>query len=189
MTPHESLISIEFLRSILRLNESTGELFWVRRSASLFKDGVQSAEHNCAIWNGRYADTKAFTTRSGAGYLHGSIGDKKYLAHRVVYAIHYGNWPIGTIDHIDGNKRNNVPANLRDVSHMDNMKNQRMRSNNTSGVMGVSFNKDRNNYESHITINGKKKCLGRFASLSEAAEARHAAELVNGYHGNHGRTT
>lgn len=189
MTKSESAISIEILRTLLRLDADTGALYWMPRSVSQFSTLRQSAAQNCAIWNGRFANTLAFTTKQGMGYLHGSIGDVKFLAHRVVFALFHGHWPHFTVDHINGKKTDNAPANLRDVPHQTNMKNQTRRVSSTSGFMGVHFDRKRLTYEAYITINGRKKSLGRFARLDDAVTARFNANAQYGFHENHGRIT
>ena len=41
------------------------------------------------------------------GYRKLKFGGKQYLTHRVAWLLHHGCWPIGDIDHIDGNPSNN----------------------------------------------------------------------------------
>lgn len=53
---------------------------------------------------------------------------------------------------------------------------QKTRSNNTSGIKGVHFDKSRGKWEARITFKGKTRVLGRFATIQEAAEARREAE-------------
>jgi len=40
----------------------------------------------------------------------------------------------------------------------------------TTGVLGVSFNKKTGKYEASIKINGKKKYLGLYTTIEEAYE-------------------
>ena len=48
--------------------------------------------------------------------------------------------------------------------------------NNTSGHIGVSFDKTRNKWMAYIKLNGKMKNLGRYNSYEEAVAARENAE-------------
>lgn len=80
------------------------------------------------------------------------------------------------VDHIDRNGLNNTRANLRWVTRTENIWNRGMHKSNTSGYKGVSYNKSREKYSAYITVEGKRKHLGYFTSVENAAEARHTAE-------------
>jgi hypothetical protein len=56
------------------------------------------------------------------------------------------------------------------------LKSDKPQSNNTSGVKGVSYDKNRGLWAAEIKIRGKKHFLGRFAKLEDAAAARKLAE-------------
>lgn len=61
-----------------------------------------------------------------------------HWCHRVIWQLVHGQIPDDmTVDHKDGNGKNNLVANLRLVSHAVNMRNRRMGTNNTSGITGV----------------------------------------------------
>ncbi|WP_038953007.1 HNH endonuclease, partial [Bradyrhizobium japonicum] len=112
----------------------------------------------------------------GAGFLSGdylrvSINHKIYLVHRLVWKMVTGEEPVGYIDHIDGNRFNNAWANLRDVTHDQNMWNAKLFHNNTSGYRGVSFIQSHGMWRAAISVNGKKKHIGYF----DTAEAAHVA--------------
>lgn len=186
MTRNESEVSIALLRRILRLDVDTGRLFWLRRDVDLFKTGKQTDEHNCAIWNGKHADTEAFITQNGSGYLFGFIGNKMFRAHRVVFAMHYGRWPEYEVDHINHIRSDNRPINLRDVTRQENTRNQSIRRANKTGVTGVGFSKLHNKYEAYIGVDGKKKHIGLFLSKEDALSARKDKELEHEFHENHG---
>ena len=186
MNAFEAGISIAELRRLVSLDAETGRLYWRRRSEPDFC-GAKNPARACNTWNSRFAGKEAFCTLSGNGYLHGALHYRKVCAHRIVFALHHGRWPSNTIDHINGVKTDNSPENLRDVKHIENMRNQKARSNNTSGVTGVSLDSSRRKFEAYITVSGEKKCLGRFDSISDASAARSSANEAVGFHENHGR--
>jgi len=108
------------------------------------------------------------------------------LAHRAAWAHFYGELPPIHIDHIDGDPTNNTIGNLRSVTIQENGLNKKIPVTNTSGVMGVRFNKSRHTWTAQITHKRKKFHLGYYTSKAEAQAARHAAEVVLGFHKNHG---
>ncbi len=182
------LPSPEVLRQLLRYEPETGKLFWKERSPKWFKDGQKSASHNAAVWNVKYSHKEAFTAIASHGYRTGAIFDRKYLAHRVAWAIETGMWPREEIDHIDGDRLNNTFGNLREATSSDNSRNLKRFSNNTSGVTGVMWDKVKSKWVAQIYLGqGKTKWLGSFSSVEEAAAARAAANIKFGYHENHGR--
>lgn len=80
------------------------------------------------------------------------------------------------IDHIDGNQLNNCKNNLRICYHKDNMKNQKKRVTNKSGVIGVHWDKSRNKWCATLKIDGKDVLRKRFNTIEEASQARREAE-------------
>jgi hypothetical protein len=104
------------------------------------------------------------------GYRKLKFCGKQYLVHRVAWLLHYGVWPSGDIDHIDGNTSNNRIKNLRDVSHSINLQNRKSATRkNKTGFLGVV--KRRNKYAAHIYKNGKQVYLGLFTTAQEAHQA------------------
>lgn len=189
MTKHESGISIELLHRLFEIDKKEGRLFWKPRDSSLFWPKKRSAEHACANWNSRYAGKPALNSVDGSGHLTGRIFDKLFHAHRVIFAMDHGVWPTGSIDHINGDPSDNRPENLRDVTHQENHRNQRLRKNNTSGSIGVNFNKARNKWQASIMVDYKAIHLGFFLSKEAAIEARESAQKKYGFHANHGEVT
>ncbi len=186
MNAMESRLPVETLSRLLRLDVETGRLFWLRRDFDLFPKGpFQSRDFK--NWNARCAEKQAFLTRSSGRYFHGSIFGEKLLAHRVVFALFHGHWPVGTVDHINGDSFDNRPANLRDVPHIDNCRNWPLSKASSTGVTGVSRTRNRGQYEAYIGVRGRKITLGRFDDINAAAQARKQAEREHGFHPNHGR--
>lgn len=179
------LPSPEELRQLLRYEPETGKLFWLPRSEADFKDSRRGRKHDAISWNSRFAGRVAGTVCSG-GYIKVSIFDRRYGAHRLAWMLHYGASPVGVIDHINGRTDDNRIANLRDVTQLENSRNARLSSNNTSGVNGVSWKRERGMWSAWIMHDGRQVHLGYFASKAEAAAARAAADAACMYHPNHG---
>ena len=120
------------------------------------------------------------------GYHRVSINYKHYKVHRLVFLMFHGFLPEN-IDHIDGNPLNNKIENLRKVTTSQNMQNAKRYSTNTSGVKGVSWEKDRKKWKVQVMLNRENNIIRNLESL-ELAELV-AQELRNKYHGeftNHG---
>ena len=126
-------------------------------------------------------------TKRPAGYMSANIDKKMYLIHRLVWLYINGSFPKGFIDHIDGNKQNNSIDNLRDVTPEESNKNLPTPTDNTSGVIGVSWSNHGNMWLARINNNKKTVNLGYFKDFEDAVSARKQAEVNYGYHENHGR--
>lgn len=175
------------LRELLQYDAESGRLFWRERDVSLFTDGRYAATRNAAIWNTRYAGAEAFTCASSHGYLHGTIFARHFSAHRVAWALYYGEWPQNDIDHINGIRTDNRISNLRDVTVLENRRNAAIPRSNTSGVMGVCWREAEAKWFAYIQVNRKFVNLGFHAEFSAAVDARKTAEARYGFHPNHGR--
>lgn len=113
------------------------------------------------------------------GYLYVSIGRRKYIMHRLAWLYVTGEWPKNDIDHINGIRSDNRIANLRDVSRAENIQNTRAaKSNSTSGLLGVTFDRARNKWAAAITTDGKITHLGRFDEKHEAHKSYIEAKRV-----------
>lgn len=100
------------------------------------------------------------------------IDGNRYYCHRLAWAMYWGVWPTGFIDHINGNRSDNRISNLRDVDRTVNRQNvKRAQRNNKSGLLGVSTEKGR--FCARIFVEGKQKKIGLF----KTAETAHAAYL------------
>jgi len=53
--------------------------------------------------------------------------------------------------------------------------NRGIRSDNTSGIKGVSWHKQASKWRAYVQVENKEKHLGYFTTLKEAAAARNAA--------------
>lgn len=111
---------------------------------------------------------------------------KNYLAHRLAWLYMTGIYPEDEIDHINGIGTDNRLINLRNVSKVENNRNKRLPSNNTSGISGVYWAAYCCKWRSQITIERSIKHLGYFGNLIDAVCARKNAEIEHGFHKNHG---
>lgn len=73
-------------------------------------------------------------------------------------------------------KFDNRKQNLRFVTLSQNSMNQHLRTNNTSGITGVSWHKGKQKWCASIGINRKQIALGSFAKFEDAVLARKNAE-------------
>jgi len=178
-------IDPKLLRKMLRYEPDTGKLFWLARSPDMFPEGERSNAWRCANWNSKWAGKEAFTAITSRGYLHGRIFGQAYFAHRVIWALANGAWPIAWIDHRDRNTANNVLSNLREATASENLCNQGAPRTNTSGVKGITWDKCRAKWCAQIVLQKKRYFLGRFGTIEDATAAYVAANAQ--LHGEFGR--
>lgn len=174
MSGYTRCLDIAYLQERLSYNPVTGLLFW----------------KNCvgmpAAWLTRWADKEAFTAVTAAGYRQGSVNGLKLYSHRVAWALHYGEWPDGQIDHLNGVKTDNRIENLRAVNNQENNRNMPRKSNNTSGVNGVCWHKKAKKWMAYVVIDGKQSYLGVFDNLEDARVVRAEASKLHGFSERHG---
>lgn len=161
MAKTNGTVSIEELRRVLSYDPDTGELRW------LAKVSKRNIVGKPAGYTGNYVFIR----------LYGIL----YRAHRLAWAIYYGQWPEEDIDHIDRNKLNNRIKNLRLVSDSENLFNTNVRPDNTSGHKGVSWSERDQVWRAYISNgSGKQVHLGVYKSKDEAIFARKREEICRG---------
>lgn len=158
----------EILKQHLTYDSSTGKFYYVKT-----KSGISDL-------------TKEAGTIDN-GYIRITINRKTYRAHHLAWLYVYGELPVGIMDHINHNRSDNRIENLRLTDHVGNSRNFSKMSTNKSGVTGVHWDKRRNKWEAQISINSTNKMLGRFDDFNDACTARYNAEILYGYHQNHGK--
>ena len=80
------------------------------------------------------------------------------------------------VDHINRNKLDNRRENLRLVTNQENHFNQNIPMNNSSGHIGVYFNKQCRKWCSQITVDGKTISGGLFKNIEDAIRKREELE-------------
>lgn len=93
----------------------------------------------------------------------------KYYIHRLL-AIQFIDNPnnYDFVDHIDINSLNNDLENLRWINKSGNCRNM-IKKNGSSKYRGVYWDKVNKKWRVEISIDRKKKCLGRFDNEEEAS--------------------
>jgi len=113
------------------------------------------------------------------GYRYIKIDQVNHFEHRMAWLYVHGSHPLGEIDHKNEAKADNRIANLRDVSRMQNMHNQRAaRRGNLSGLRGVDWHQGK--WQARIQVNKRAIYLGVFEAKELAKEFRDlAAEMLS----------
>ena len=150
------------LKELLDYDPKTGDFIWKVRTTNSIEIGdiAGSFSH---------------------GYIQIGIYGVLYLAHRIAWLYEYGYFPENGLDHKDRIRHHNWIDNLREASQQCNLRNTGNRKNNTSGVKGVCWDKDRNKWVARIVVNGKQSNLGGYKDFNNAVCARLAAEQCLGW--------
>ena len=134
-------------------------------------------------WKNRTSNRNKLGAKAGSpdkhGYVNICFNYKKHKMHRIIYLMHHGYLPK-EIDHIDGNPLNNKIENLRAATHSENLKNQKIKSCNTSGNKNVGWAKREQRWRVRLTVAGKDKHIGYFKDRELADLV--AMEACNLYH-------
>ena len=121
------------------------------------------------------------------GYLTVGYKGRYYLVHRIIWEMHNGPIPEGMqVDHIWHDRGDNRIEKLRLVTHKCNGVNQSKCKRNSSGVTGVTLDKQTGKWRCYIHVNSKQINLGTFSDIKDAVNARLSAEHKYGFHVNHG---
>ena len=160
------MLTQEILLENFRYDETTGNLYWkVKRSNTTDLSKPISAKD-------RYGYIQVCTKLSGKV--------KNYSVHRLIWVMVYG-MISKNIDHIDGNRANNQIANLREVTHQQNMMNKKKHVDTKNNYKGTYKLKNQNSWVAEITYMKKRHYLGCFRTEKEAGEAyQEAAKKIHG---------
>lgn len=160
-TRTENLISRAELYSLLHYDPHSGLFFWRRVDPN----------HTHLL------DQQAGSIYS-SGHRYIQIKGVDYRCGRLAWFYMTGEWVSDFIDHKDGDKANDRITNLRPATNSQNQANRGLMLTNTSGLKGVSYQRSRNKWIAVITVEGKAKNLGRYATKEEAAAAYDLAAIA-----------
>lgn len=169
MSKLEDLLSSEILKALLSYDPDTGVFTRIKRTSTRIKCGDIAG------------------AKSDQGYTIIGLLSKRFRAHRLAWLYMTGEWPDEDIDHINGVRSDNRWVNLRSVSRHENLKNASIRSDNSSGVTGVSWDNKNSAWRAKVQVSGKTIHVGRFKLLDDALAAVKAARSDCGFHENHGK--
>lgn len=150
----EKELSLEYFSSQLRYEPDTGKFYWLVSGRGQTKRAGAEAG-----------------SKSSNGYTQLKHGGKVYLAHRLAWLFHYGEWPANEIDHINREKRDNRILNLRQATRSQNLKNtagQTARRKH-SRFKGVSLNHGRT-WCVQVMVDGERIVKYGFRTEEEAHE-------------------
>lgn len=180
-------LAADTVARLLSYTPETGVLTWKARPVEMFeRTAKRSPEHSAKLWNSRWGGKEAFTAVALSGHKVGAIHGTVYLAHRIAWLLASGEWPE-VIDHINGDPADNRLVNLRNVTQSENAKNAARRSDNTSGVAGVSWSIRDKKWTARVVDGGRPISLGSFSTKEEAISARLDAQEKFGFSPRHGR--
>jgi len=116
-------------------------------------------------------------TAQKSGYIVVATSGNMILAHRVAWAMHHNEWPVGELDHRDNDKSNNRIDNLRLATRAQQRANIPGRAK--SGFKGVrAFG---HYFRAKISANNKQYTLGRYDTAEAASIAyQKAAKTLHG---------
>lgn len=82
------------------------------------------------------------------------------------------------VDHINGDSTDNTKQNLRVCTQQENLCNKHFMSNNTSGLIGIPWDKNRRRWAPEIQYKNKRAHLGRYKDIKEAQFVKCIAEKI-----------
>lgn len=153
------MLTQEYLKSVLSYDPGSGKFTWLKTKTNAIKVGDKAGHLHLF------------------GYLIIRINYNAYRAHRLAWLYHYGEWPVGVLDHRNGKRDDNRINNLRECTKSQNKSNSAKCPNNTSGNTGVVWESDRKKWRAQIQLNNKNINLGRFTNIEGAIAAREAGEI------------
>lgn len=141
------------------------------RLNELFSYDAQTGQLTRRI--GKRAGKPAGTPKKG--YISVYADRRSYLAHCIVWAMHYGEWPAPQIDHINRDKSDNRLENLRLATSGENCQNR-------GKPLGVYFHKGSQKWNAYVYKKRKAINLGYYETKEQALAARAAGVAAHYTH-------
>lgn len=117
------------------------------------------------------------------------INGSAFKLHRVVFMMHHGYCPE-CLDHINGNPHDNRIENLRPATISENYANKSLYKTSKSGVKGVYWHTQTNQWLGYVQFQKRRVYVGAFATLELAKECIELVrEMMHGEFANHGVNT
>lgn len=155
-------LSQEYLMQLLRYEPDTGNLFWLKRT------------------NSRATLSAPAGYIGPAGYRYVGIDGCAYKVARLAFLFMTGEIPK-VVDHINRVRLDDRWCNLRAADHNQNGQNKGMPKSNTSGHVGVYWNKPRSKWYARCRVMGVMYNFGSYDDIELAALV--ASEARAKYHG------
>lgn len=150
------------LRRLLSLDYETGLFTRLITKGSRFKAGTIA------------------TPLPRGGYMRVCINWRQINYAHVVWCYVHGYWPK-EIDHINGNRADNRPANLREATRSQNMQARKEYRSNRHGYRGVT-RLPSGRYQAKLSVDGRKRHIGTYDTPEKAYAAY--CEVVRCLRGN-----
>lgn len=149
-------LTVEEITSRIDIDFETGICIW--------KDATK---HHRRL-NGKVAGFPR-PSHSGKIYWLIKINGIPYKRAQLILTVATGEWPVETVDHIDGNSLNDRAENLRHATVTQNAWNHKKRSKKSDCPMGVRITQQ-GRYQARIAVNKKQIYLGVYDSPDKASE-------------------
>lgn len=130
-----------------------------------------------------YDKIKDYQWYCNQGYIRGELERKHFSIHRVIMGLSKDSDIF--VDHTEGNPLDNRKKFLRLATPSQNCQNRKNSSTNTTGMAGVSLQKETGKYMVRIGVDKERLYLGLYSTYEEAVKVRLEAEKK--YYGDYAR--
>lgn len=158
MARQQSALTHARVLEMFEYDAATGNLLWKNSTTNRIRVG-------------EVAGTVASNGRRYVG-----VDGETQMVHRLVWFWHKGVWPQFNLAPVDGDYLNTRIENLVEQTPRETAKKGGLRSNNKTGIKGVTWDAEKREYAVYGYLNGKSIFHSRHKTLEAAAEAAKEAE-------------